>query len=71
MDPDAWCEVYGILLRKFDQNNKGWRDLLFRLWVARVLNHTLYFVSKGYDYAMKNLNDMIGSFAKRGRLGKK
>jgi mannosylglycerate synthase len=66
MDLDAWYEVYGILLREFIQNSRAWRDLLFRLWVARVLNHTFYYASKGYDYAMKSLNDMVSSFAKRG-----
>jgi len=66
MNPDAWYEVYGILLREFNQNSRAWRDLLFRLWVARVLNHTFYYASRGYDYAMKSLNDMVSSFVKRG-----
>lgn len=62
MDPQAWYEVYEILLEKFDQNKKAWRDLLFRLWIARVLNHTFYYASKGYEYAMKSLEAMISNF---------
>ncbi|MEA1963938.1 MAG: hypothetical protein U9O41_02290 [Candidatus Aerophobetes bacterium] len=65
MDPQIWYEVYGILLDKFDQDKKVWRDLLFRLWVARVLNHTLYYASKGYDYGMKTLYDMVSYFVQR------
>lgn len=65
MEPQAWYEVYEVLLEKFDQNEKAWRDLLFRLWIARVLNHTFYYVSKGYEYAMKGLEDMVGYFIQR------
>jgi len=32
------------------------------LWIARVLNHTFYYASKGYEYAMKSLEDMVRSF---------
>jgi len=62
MDPQAWYEVYEVLLEKFDQNKKAWRDLLFRLWIARVLNHTFYYAFKGYEYAMKSLEAMISHF---------
>jgi len=65
MDPQAWYEVYEVLLEKFDQNKKAWRDLLFRLWIARVLNHTFYYASKGYEYAMKSLEAMISNFVQR------
>jgi len=65
MDPWTWYEVYAVLLEQFNQNRKAWRDLLFRLWIARVLNHTFYYVSKGYEYAMKNLEDMVSHFVQR------
>jgi len=65
MDPWTWYEVYAVLLEQFNQNRKAWRDLLFRLWIARVLNHTFYYVSKGYAYAMKSLEDMVSHFVQR------
>ncbi len=68
MDPQTWFEGYGVLVEKFNQNKKAWRDLLFRLWIARVLNHTFYYASKGYEYAMKNLEDMVSYFVQK-RLG--
>ena len=65
MDPESWYEVYGVLLRCFDQKSHVWKELLFRLWVVRVLNHTFYFASKGYEQAMESLYHMITSFKKR------
>jgi len=62
MEPQTWYEVYEVLLEEFNQNEKAWQDLLFRLWIARVLNHTFYYVSRGYEYAMKYLEDMVGYF---------
>lgn len=65
MDPPTWYEVYRVLLEEFNQNRKAWRDLLFRLWIARVLNHTFYYASKGYTYAMKSLENMVSHFVQR------
>lgn len=65
MDPQTWYEAYGVLINKFDQDKKAWRDLLFHLWIVRTLNHTLHYASKGYDYAMKTLCDMVSHFAQR------
>ena len=65
MDPQTWYEAYGVLINKFDQDKKAWRDLLFHLWIVRTLNHTLHYTSKGYDYAMKTLCDMVSHFAQR------
>jgi len=65
MDPETWYEVYGILLNHFDQKNYAWRDLLFHLWVVRVLNHTFYFASKDYQQAMDSLYHMVAFFKQR------
>ena len=65
MDPQTWYEAYGILIDKFDRDKKAWRDLLFHLWKARVLNHTLYYASKEYDYAMRALCDTVSYFVQR------
>ncbi|MFQ6065892.1 MAG: mannosylglycerate synthase domain-containing protein [bacterium] len=70
MDAQAWYEVYEVLLEKFNQNKRAWRDLLFRLWIARVLNHTFYYASKGYGYGMKSLEDMVSHFVHRKLKGK-
>lgn len=65
MNPENWYEVYGVLLRHFNQKSCAWKNLLFRLWVARVLNHTFYFVSKSYQQAMESLYQMITSFKQK------
>ncbi len=65
MGPEAWYEVYEVLLEEFSQNKKAWRDLIFRLWIARVLNHTLCCASRGYVFAMRSLVGMVSCFVQR------
>ncbi|MBL7075026.1 hypothetical protein ISS37_07300 [candidate division KSB1 bacterium] len=66
ISPEAWYEAYKILLANFLEAKKPWQELLFHLWLARVLNHTIHYAAKGYDYAMQSLYDMISYFEKEG-----
>ena len=40
-DADLWGSTYRVLLDSFDHTDRDWRELLFRLWVARVLSYTV------------------------------
>ena len=64
MDADNWYESYKVLLEHFDSEDKDWRDLLFKLWIARVLNYTTKVALKGYDYALFYLYRMIEGFVR-------
>jgi mannosylglycerate synthase len=59
MDEDLWREVYLVLLDEFAQDDEDWEELLFLLWVVRVLAYTKDVVPNGYGRAMKYLQSTI------------
>ncbi len=67
MDEASWQETYKVLLREFDFEDEDWRELLFKLWLARVLNYTAYVALKGYDHALHYLYRMIEGFVRISR----
>jgi mannosylglycerate synthase len=69
MDDEAWFETYKILLEEFDFTDEDWRELLFKLWLARVLNYTTSVALRGYDYALHHLYKMIEGFARTSKMG--
>ena len=64
MDDESWYGTYKILLRDFNFEDQDWRELLFKLWIARVLNYTASVALKGYDYALDYLYKMIEGFVR-------
>jgi mannosylglycerate synthase len=63
MDEESWYETYRILLGEFDFEDGDWQELLFKLWISRVLNYTSSIALRGYDYALYYLYKMIERFA--------
>jgi len=59
MDEDAWYETYLSLLSDFDVSDADWRRLLFRLWVARVLQYTFTEALRGHASASAYLEAMV------------
>jgi len=59
MDEAAWYSVYRILLDAFDPADEDWGRLLFKLWVARVLDYTMQTALKGSEYAVSQLHGMV------------
>jgi len=59
MDEDAWLAVYKVFLGKFDVTDADWKELLFKCWVARVLNYTMRHVMRGYEVAMQQLRGEV------------
>ena len=67
MDDLTWYETYKVLLKRFDFADEDWRELLFKLWIARVLNYTASVALRGYDYSLYYLQRMIEGYARRAR----
>eukprot|EP00180_Rhodochaete_pulchella_P000227 Plantae.Rhodophyta-Rhodochaete_pulchella.ctg11594.p1 GENE.Plantae.Rhodophyta-Rhodochaete_pulchella.ctg11594~~Plantae.Rhodophyta-Rhodochaete_pulchella.ctg11594.p1 ORF type:complete len:496 (-),score=73.03 Plantae.Rhodophyta-Rhodochaete_pulchella.ctg11594:513-1958(-) len=59
MDEEAWLDAYDVLLEHFDIENEDWKEILFKSWVARVLNHTVNYCVRGYGVAMTRLHRYI------------
>ncbi|GAQ79156.1 hypothetical protein KFL_000250330 [Klebsormidium nitens] len=58
-DEEAWVKAYPRFLEHFEKGDDDWEELLFKIWVARVLNHTLKNVVRGYDIALGTLRDLV------------
>ena len=67
MDAENWYSTYKVLLEHFDPQDNDWRELLFKLWIARVLNYTTKVALRGYDYALFYLYQMIESFIRKSK----
>jgi mannosylglycerate synthase len=65
MDSGNWRDTYLVLLDHADIGDRDWRELLFRLWVTRVLTYTVTEAVKGYDAAMAYLRGTIDSYGAR------
>ncbi|MEA3356728.1 MAG: hypothetical protein U9Q23_05280 [Candidatus Bipolaricaulota bacterium] len=64
MDAEGWYESYHILLTYFRPEDEDWRELFFKLWIARVLNYTTKVALRGYDYALFYLYQMVEKFVR-------
>jgi mannosylglycerate synthase len=64
MDSKQWYETYKVLLTHFRPQDNDWRELLFKLWIARVLNYTTKIAICGYDYALFYLYRMVEEFVR-------
>lgn len=67
-DEEAWIQAYGKFLDFFEKGDDDWEELLFKVWVARVLNHTLRHVLSGYDVALGTLRDLVRDTQHRSAL---
>ncbi|MCR4391436.1 MAG: hypothetical protein NUV94_01355 [Candidatus Acetothermia bacterium] len=65
MDDEAWYDTYQVLLREFRADDPDWQELLFRLWIVRVLAYTVTVALRGYDVAMHHLHGMVERYARR------
>ncbi len=69
MDEETWAEVYAVLLAHFDSGDDDWKELLFKLWITRVLQYTTTVALRGYDYAMHYLHQMVARYVHRALVG--
>lgn len=59
MDENAWIRAYKVFLEHFDRESEDWRELLFKMWITRVLNYTQRHVIRGYDVAMDQNEKLV------------
>lgn len=64
LDAGAWYETLVALTEAY-RPEPGWRGLLFRLWVARVLAYTTSDALAGHAAAMATLEETISDYARR------
>lgn len=69
MDEWAWYDVYQILLDEYVEGDLDWEDLLFHLWVVRVLGYTHEVAVRGYGFALRYLRGMIQRYLYRSVTG--
>lgn len=62
LDEHTWREAYFVLLDHFDITNEDWQEILFKLWVCRVLCYTTTIAMRGYYFAMRYLYSMIDRY---------
>lgn len=62
MDSETWYESYLVLLREFRPDDPDWQELLFKLWITRVLAYTVTQALRGHDSAMHYLHSMIEDY---------
>ncbi|PXF44895.1 Mannosylglycerate synthase [Gracilariopsis chorda] len=59
MDEQCWVSAYKVLLDHFNVFDEDWRELIFKMWVARVLNYTMRHVTRGYHCALQANTEMV------------
>ncbi len=69
MDEWAWYDVYRTLLDEFVEGDPDWEDLLFHLWMVRVLAYTHDVALRGYGYAQRYLRGMVYRYLYRAATG--
>ena len=68
MDEEAWADTYSVLLESFEPGDDDWEELLFKLWVIRVLNYTTTRALRGYEHSQRYLRATISDYTERAVL---
>lgn len=66
MDAPNWGETLAFLHEEFRLGDQAWESLAFRLWLIRVLAYTTDQAARGYDSALKYLEQTIRDYEKSG-----
>ncbi len=66
LDAGMWFETL-LALRANYRSEPGWRGVLFRLWVGRVLAYTTTDALSGHSRAMEVLDEAVSDYAIRSR----
>ena len=70
LDESAWFDTYLVLLSEFDKDDPDWQELIFKLWIIRVLNYTTTAAARGYAYGMRYLRSMVERYLRQAALAK-
>lgn len=69
LDAEVWYEFLTTASAGFSLDDPGWRDLLFRMWIGRVVHYTLEITGRGYEEAMSYLAGTVDSYEQRSLPG--
>jgi mannosylglycerate synthase len=68
MQDGLWYDTLTVLLDEFVEGDDDWEELLFRLWLTRVLGYTAEAALRGYGYALRSLHAMVFDYLRRSAL---
>ena len=68
MDDGAWYHTLLAFLEHFQPGDPDWEELLFKAWLARVLNYTTTAAIGGFSYAGRTLRHMVTDYLRRSAL---
>ncbi len=66
LDESLWRDVYLALLDEYIEGDDDWEEVLFLVWVVRVLAYTAEVAGHGYDVALRYLEKTIRQYAYQG-----
>jgi len=66
LDESLWRDVYLALLDEYIEGDDDWEEVLFLVWVVRVLAYTAEVASHGYDVALRYLEKTIRQYTYQG-----
>jgi mannosylglycerate synthase len=65
LEESLWHDVYLALLDEYIEGDDDWEEMLFLVWVVRVLAYTTDVARAGYDGALKYLEGTIHKYRER------
>ena len=65
LDESLWHEVYLALLDEYIDGDDDWEEVLFLVWMVRVLAYTTDVADAGYDAALRYLEQTIHQYRDR------
>jgi mannosylglycerate synthase len=66
LDESLWRDVYLALLDEYIEGDSDWEEVLFLVWVVRVLAYTTEVASHGYEVALRYLEGTIRQYTHQG-----
>jgi mannosylglycerate synthase len=70
MDERDWGDVLDVLLNQYVIGDDDWREMLFQLWIVRVLAYTQVIAPLGHQRAMGYLRATIDSYIQTAQFGR-
>jgi hypothetical protein len=62
LDESLWRDVYLALLDEYIEGDDDWEEVLFLVWVVRVLAYTAEVAGHDYDVALRYLERTIRQY---------
>ena len=65
LNESLWHDVYLALLDNYIEGDEDWEEVLFLVWMVRVLAYTTHEAGAGYDSALRYLEGTIHRYRER------